>query len=106
MRWEQTSLTITSGGTLTPALDLDANYGPHYVRRVLILAPATLPETVTVLVSIDDVTYVTLQSGATDIAVPQGKGTQINGFQCRYLKLQASGAVGANRVFGLTIVAE
>jgi hypothetical protein len=106
MRWEQTTLTITNGSTLSPAIDLDANYGPRYVRRVLILAPTSLPETITVLVSLDNTTYVTLQSGGSDITIPQGKGTQINGFQARYLKLQAGSAVGADRVFGLTITAE
>ena len=105
MNYENVSLTIVSGQTLSPALDLDT-YGKRYVRRLLVLAPATLPETVTLAVSVDDVTYATLQSGAADIIFPATKATQINGFQVRYIKMQAGGAVAADRTFSLTITAE
>lgn len=105
MLWHETTLTIASGQTLSPALDL-TSYGTRYVRRVLLIAPATLPESVTVLVSTDDSTYATLQSGAADIVLPAGKATQINGFQTKWLKLQAGGAAGADRTFILTIASE
>ena len=105
MKWYAALITILSGQTLSPALDLDPT---HYrlVRRILVIAPATLAESVTVLVSTDNVTYGTLQSGGSDITFPAGKATQINGFQCRYIKFQAGGAVAADRTFDLTITAE
>jgi len=105
MLWHTTTLTIANGQTLSSALDLNT-YGTRYVRRVLVLAPATLPESVTLRVSMDDSTYFTLQSGGSDITFPADKATQINGFQCRYVKLLAGVAVAADRVFTLTLAAE
>lgn len=105
MNYYSTSLTILSGQTLSASLDLNI-YGRHYVRRVLVIAPATLPEVVNPLVSMDDSTYATLQSGGDDIIFPAGKATQINGFQVQYIKLLAGGAVGADRNFTLTVAME
>ncbi len=99
------TITIASGQTLSAALDLDT-YGVRYIRRLLVLAPATLPESVTLSVSMDNSTYFTLQSGAADIVFPAGKATQVNGFLCRYIKMLAGGAVASDRLFTLSIAAE
>lgn len=105
MNYFAASVTIVSGQSVSAAFDLNA-MGVSYVRRVLILAPGTLPEVVNLLVSLDNSTYAVLQSGGDDITFPAAKATQINGFQVRYIKFQADGAVGADRVFTLSISSE
>ena len=105
MNYIATTLTITSGQTESPEVTLNS-YGERYVRRVAVQSPSTLPETVTMSVSIDGSAFATLQSGGSDITFPASKVTQINGFMVTKLKLVAGAAVGANRAFLISIAAE
>lgn len=105
MRYSVTTLQIDSGQTLSSVVDLD-QFNAFQSHQVLILSPAALPETVTLQVSLDGATYVDLQSGGTDVTLPVGKGTQINNFIARYMRLSAGGAVAANRTFSLSISAD
>ena len=106
MNYAITTVTILSGGTASAEVDLDTFNAVKYVRRVLIQSPSTLPESVTMQVSVDGTNFATLQSGAADITFPAAKATQINGFMVQKFKLVAGGAVAADRVFQVSIAAE
>jgi hypothetical protein len=102
--WAPATLTILIGQTQSEELVLSTYTGMGRLAvNVLILAPVSLPETVILHVSIDGTAFAVLQSGATDITIPQGKGTQVINVTAQKLKLVAGSAVGADRIFTLAI---
>lgn len=70
------------------------------VRELLIIAPATLPETITFQVSVDKAQIGTLQDGTGDIGITAGKaivlGIILPG---QYLRIHSGSAVAADRTF-------
>lgn len=106
MNWFPATFTIANGGTTSSVVDLnDYNYGNHSYR-VILLVPATAVETISVQVSFDNITFVTLQSGGADVVVPGGKATQLYGIMVRYVRLQSASAVGATRIIPASVSAE
>lgn len=102
--WKSTTLTIANGQTESPALDLQAVF-PAGKLSLLIIAPATLPETVTPRVSGTTAgTHHALQSGGSDITLPAAKSTTIDPLVAGSLKLVAGGAVAADRAFEILAV--
>jgi len=97
--WRDTTLTIVNGQAASPALDLAAIF-PAGKLSLLIIAPGTLPETVTVRVAkATGDTHTALQSGAQDITLPAGKATQLDPLVAGSLQLVAGGNVGGDRAF-------
>lgn len=96
------NLTILNGQTESGIADLRA--APYQgLTHLVFYAPATLPETVT-LHSATDPTAVfgAHQSGGTDITLAAGKRTTVDIRGIGALRLVASAAVAADRVFGLS----
>lgn len=96
-------LTILNGQTISDVL------GPSQLKwaeRVVIQAPATQPETVTVQVSFDGTTYAALQTpgpSPADYVTAAGKATTIPFPAWRYLRLVAGAGVGAQRDYSVMI---
>ena len=98
------SLTIPIGQQDSGVIDF-RSAGYQGIQGLLIVAPATLAETITVEVATDpNSTFVTLQSAGTDVAIAATKGVVIDPLRSiGALKLHASVAVtGADRVFELS----
>lgn len=95
------TLTITSGTDASPAMDL----GGQAARRIfalLIMAPLTLPDTVTVQVAPrGSSTWRTLQSNGNDVTLAAAKATPITSISSSQLRLKASANVAADRVFDI-----
>ena len=100
--WTQKTLTIPNGQTSSNEIDLEAVLARNAVH-LLVQSPGTLTETVNPQVSIDGSAYVILQSGGTDIALPAGRGTQLQHITVRKFKVVATGAVGGERVFTVAV---
>ncbi len=98
--WNKASLTIPNAGDTSEEL-ITENYGQAAIS-FLVSAPATLPETVRIEVRINTA-WATLQSGGEDIIIPAAKATQILQIMCKGVRLKAGAAVGANRVFDLSL---
>ena len=100
--FRDTTLTILSGATESETLDFGGPMrGPVGIH---IVAPATLPETVNPMTAKAGAGAVfgILQSGGTDITLAAGKATQITFLTGRQLKLKATGATAADRVFEIS----
>ena len=100
MGWDRDGLiTIASGQTKSSAYALtDRNaMGPV---ALLIIAPETLPETVTVCCPrIGGTTEAKIQDGGTDLVIAADEAIQIIEITARSIILVAGGAVAADRVF-------
>lgn len=101
MDFRNTTLTILSGQTDSELLDSKAANmrGPI---GVLVISPASLPETVNVVVS-RTLTgqFGVLQSGGADIVLAAGKAVQLSFVTPRAIKLRATSTVAGDRVFDL-----
>ena len=71
---------------------------------ITIFSPSALTNTITVDVepSTTGSSFVTLQSGGSDVAIPAGKATLLSPSGFRQLRLVASGSEAASRTFSLT----
>jgi hypothetical protein len=101
MGWDRDgTITIPNGQTKSaPYILYDRNsMGPV---AVLLIAPETLPETVTVCCprTSDPATEAKLQDGGTDLVITADEAIQIIEITARSIMLVASGAVAADRVF-------
>jgi hypothetical protein len=95
------TITIGTGaGAASAAVDL-GGIGGLTALTATIVAPAALTGTVTILVSADGTTYGTLQSGGSDITIPQATAVPLTEVSTRYLKLKTSGTEAAERTFHL-----
>ncbi len=88
-----TTLTIASGETESAALHVGGR------NTIVIGAPATLPETVTLHTSLDGTTYQEHQSNGIDITIGAGKNVSVHPLTVHSIKLVAGGAVAAARAF-------
>lgn len=96
-------VTISSGQTASSAVAAGTGY--KRAKYLVIGAPATLPEVITVTISLDDgVTYHTLQSGGSDIVIGAGKAVVILAQGWTHMKINAGGAVGGDRTFKVNAV--
>ena len=102
-RQDGPTLTIASGNQNSGEVSEAQLSG---VRAIILQAPGTLPETVTVQVSADGATnFVDLQSPpGTDVTIGAGKGIVIDvgGFDA--LRLRAGSGVAADRDFPTNFV--
>jgi hypothetical protein len=102
--WAPATLTILNAQTQSEELIVSSYTGMSRIAvNLLIVSPVSLPETVNLHVSIDGTTFAVLQSGATDVSIPQNKGTQVINVTAQKMKLVAGSAVGADRIFTLAI---
>jgi hypothetical protein len=96
---QPTTVTILSGATVSQEVDLTAEGSRHFVGLML-TAPGTLPETVTVQTATKvGGVYGNFQSAGVDVTIGAGKSVQITDLVAGGLKLVAGGAVAADRVF-------
>jgi hypothetical protein len=96
-----TTITIASGATDSQVVDA-LPLAPAV--SILIMAPATMPETVKVQVAEKPSgTFVDLQTDGTDITLTAAKATQITVLGGAAWKLKAGGAAGADRVFRVIV---
>lgn len=106
MIWHLNTLTITSGTTTSNVLTMaDSGYA-RSSYKLLFYVPATVAEALTVQVSHDNVTYVTLQSTAVDVALPAGKGTQLCGVAAPFIRVVAGANVAATRTIPVALGAD
>ena len=95
------TLTIASAATTSDILNL-AGLRALRITSILIISPPALTGVVTILVAEKDSdTFVTLQSGGVDIALPAGKATQLTNITAGIIQLSSTIAEGANRDFRL-----
>jgi hypothetical protein len=92
------TLTIPNAGTTSNVVYLK-DQGAWRSFNAMLYAPATLPETVTVEVSPDDVVWDTLRASGSDITLAAGKADPLIGLTCYALRLKAGAAVAGARVF-------
>ena len=99
-------LTILSGQLASPTVQAsDLGLKPFFGSLVslIIVAPDTLPETITLAVSAKKAPSASdlqvLSIGGTDITIPAGKATEVPVGGIRSFRLEAGGATAANRVF-------
>ena len=92
------TLTIPSGGTDSEVFGM-GTYGNRQTIEMAIIAPATLPETVTVQVAGALGNYADLRTGGTDITLAARKCDFITVISCENLRLHAGSATGGDRVF-------
>lgn len=93
------TVTIPSGGSTSNVLK---DVGDAYA--ITIFTPATLTSTgVTIGVepSSSGTSFVTLQSGGTDVVLPAGRATVISPPAFKQLRIESSSAEGADRIFSL-----
>jgi hypothetical protein len=91
--------TIPSGGSTS---NIIKDVGDAYA--ITIFTPATLTSTgITIGVepTSSGTSFVTLQSGGTDVILPAGRATIISPPAFKQLRLESSSVEGANRVFSL-----
>ena len=106
MSWRDTTLTILSGATESAELNLAAD-GTRWGKDLVFFSPGTLPETVKVhLARVVGGTYAILEVGGSDVALVANKAQLLTGLAAGALKLVATGAVAANRVFTIQGVAK
>ena len=104
-----TTLTIASGQTASEVLDFGntESFGSVAKKRkyiVLIIAPAVLAETVNPHVArVAGGTYGILRSSGTAIALAACNADQLYPIVCGAMKLVATGAVAADRVFNVIV---
>ena len=89
------TLTIANGATNSGALGNLL----RKARALRIFAPATLPETITVFVSVNGVDWV-----STGTTLSAGEATLVEFPASQDMRLTAGAAVGADRVFEVYIV--
>jgi hypothetical protein len=95
------TLTIANGATDSPIIEA-LELAPAI--SIIIIAPATLPETVNVKVARrSSGTFTTLQTNAVDIVMAAGKATQITVLGGVNWKLVAGGAVAGARDFEIVV---
>lgn len=98
MPWRRSTLTILDGQTDSDVLDLTEKFA-RGSADLGILAPAS-GQTVTVHVAPDPGgTFAPLQSGGSNITIPDSKWTQLVGLAAGALKLVAGVAVSGNQVY-------
>ena len=93
------TLTIPNGLSTSNALkDFDDAFG------IAIYSPATLSGTVSVQVepTSSGTSFVTLQSGGSDVTLPAGKATILNPVPWKQMRLVSGAAEGADRSFAVT----
>ncbi len=98
--WRNSTLTVLSGQTDSPILDLTeakARYGVH----LTIIAPGTLPEATTLQVTDGPAgtTFGTLQSGGSDITIAAAKAVVVGKVVAGGIRIHLGGAAAANRAF-------
>ena len=95
------TLTISNAGTDSPII-APLELAPAV--SIIIIAPATLPETVTVRVARRSTgTFTVLQTNAVDVVMAAGKATQITVVGGVYWKLVSGAGVAADRVFEVVV---
>lgn len=99
-----TGFTIASSGNTSnviavDSVSLDSLAG---AAGVCIYAPAALTGTITVEVSVDGTTFVTLQSGGADVSIGAGKAITLTEISFRHVRLKSSGSEAAQRVFSVS----
>lgn len=95
-------LTIPAGGTASPALSTlqFSRAGVGSAVGILIAAPATLPESVSVQVlPAGSSEWRVLQSGGVDVTVAAGKAIVLSPAPFNDIRLLAGAAVAADRTF-------
>lgn len=93
-----TDVTIPSGASVSRSVKAVSEYAD--ANLIGIISPATLPDTVTIQVSHDDVTYATLNNGTADVAAPAaGKAGVYDQLVFPYWRLSAAANVAADRTF-------
>lgn len=96
--WRKTTLTILNGATSSDVLDLTENSARGSVDLTF-FAPAT-GQTITVHVAPDPGgTFVPLQSGGSNITLPDSKATLLQGLTAGALKLVAGAGVTGDQAF-------
>jgi len=88
------TLRILNGATASGSLSVS-----RICQSCTIIAPATLPETVSVQVAIDDSGWATLKTGNSDVQLEAGKATIILNGGFTAMRVLAGSSVGADRVF-------
>ena len=92
-------MTIANNGSTSNAVGvLDDGWA------IWIYAPATLTGTITLEVeaSSTGTSFVTQQSGGSDVTIPAGKATPLSPIGFRQMRVTSNAAEGAERVFRLT----
>lgn len=93
-------LVIPSGETESNAIDAHGFY--KYSEEFVVSSPATLPETVTLHVSVDGgTTYQAFQEGGSDLTFTADKVRRVPYDGWDSMKLVAGAGVGADRTFGI-----
>ncbi len=106
MNWFPLTFSIESGTNTSNVIDTTL-YGYNlHSHRFLFAVPGTVAETLNIQLSFDNVTYVTLQSGAADIVLAVDKATQLYGVQARYIRLRSGVNVAATRTIQASIAPE
>ncbi len=100
--WSRYTATILSGQTLSASVSVDG-LGHQTVKDLIFFSPGTLPEGVTIEISLLGTDFSTLQSGGVDISLPAGKATQIFGLSLGHFRLKADAGVGADRAFEIGV---
>lgn len=91
------TLTIASGATESDVLDL-RSLRTRRPLAILFVPLDTLTGTWTIQVAeTPDDTFVTLQSGGSDVTIPSAKGTQVDAITAGALKLVTNSAPGADQ---------
>lgn len=97
-------VTIASGQTDSPVIDLH-HWNYHHITALLIVAPTTLPETVTVhaTAALGGTYQPYQQLTGTDLTLPAAKARKLDPVgHIAALKLIAGGAVAADRDFEIS----
>ena|SRR3990167_2093418 len=98
MGWRRTILTIADTATESDVLDLTEKFARGSVD-LMFFAPAS-GQTITAHVAEDPGgTFVPLQSGGSNITLPDSKATQLTALTCGALKLVAGAAVSGAKVW-------
>lgn len=93
------TLRIINGDTASSSLSVS-----RICQSCTIIAPATLPETVSVQVAIDDSGWATLKTGSSDVQLEAGKATIILNGGFTALRLLSGSGVAADRTFTIGLM--
>lgn len=95
------TITISNGQTVSNEVVIGG-----WLRACGIFAPGTLPETVSIQLepTQDGTNWAILQSAGTDVTIQAGRALMIMEGAFKKLRLQAGGAVAADRIFQLRAV--
>lgn len=94
-----TDMVIASSGTESNVLDIAEL---NNAEKLIIYSPSALTGTITIEVSQDNSTFVTLQLNGSDINPAAGKATEVDKPAFRYMKLLSGSAEAAERTFQIS----